>query len=314
MQILCFSGREDIAVVYIGKFKEERLVEFAESLEPPYPIEKKWVLTISTMFGCVIKCLMCDAGSFYRGKLSKGEILSQIDFLVNKRFRGEKIPVEKFKIQFSRLGEPSLNSAVLDVLAELPYLYKANGLIPSISTIAPYGTNRFFDTLFEIKESFFKGGKFQLQFSIHTTDEKLRNLLVPVKKWSFEEIANYGEKFYKKGDRKITLNFAMAKGMPVESDVLLKFFDPKKFLIKITPLNPTYKSLENGLISYIDPYKKDKYEVIDTLRSSGYEVIVSIGEPEENMIGSNCGQNLIKHLREKKEIPDGYKYEVILVD
>ena len=43
---------------------------------------------------------------------------------------------------------------------------------------------------------------------------------------------------------------------------------------------------------------------------AGYQVIVSIGEVEENYIGSNCGQYVRKHLEAIDQILDGYTYQV----
>ena len=121
----------------------------------------------------------------------------------------------------------------------------------------------------------------------------------------------YGERFYAPGDRKITLNFALAQDMPVEPVVLLRYFDPSKFLIKITPLNPTYRALENNLSSYIDPQVEDNgYEIIEALKLADYQVILSIGEVEENLIGSNCGQYIKRHLAATQPISDGYTYSI----
>jgi 23S rRNA (adenine2503-C2)-methyltransferase len=192
------------------------------------------VLLVSTMFGCPVGCLMCDAGGHYHGKPSREEILEQVDFLVEKRYPDGNIPCEQFKIQFARMGEPSLNMQVLDVLEELPRRYHARGLLPSISTVAPAGTDRFFDRLVEIKQAFYPGGHFQFQVSLHTTDLELRDRFIPVKKWSLDRIAKYGERFYAPGDRKLTLNFALAQGMPVDPTILLSYFDPHIFLVKIT--------------------------------------------------------------------------------
>ncbi len=305
------AGNEDFAVVYIIETSPGNLVECVESVQPPLPREKKWVLLVSTMFGCPVGCLMCDAGGHYLGKPSKQEILDQIDFLVDKRFPARNIPCEQFKIQFARMGEPSLNKAVLDVLEELPSRYHAPGLMPSISTVAPAGAERFFNKLLEIKQEHYSGGHFQFQVSLHTTDTDLRDRFIPVKKWSFAQIGEYGERFYSPGDRKLTLNFALAHGMPVDPDVLLTYFDPHKFLIKITPLNPTYRAHENDLVSYIDPLSAvEKYEIVQALQESGYQVILSIGETEENLIGSNCGQYLRRHLMAEAPIEDGYTYQV----
>jgi 23S rRNA (adenine2503-C2)-methyltransferase len=311
MKVVASSGREDVAVVYILESDSGKLVECVESVQPPIPREQKWVLLVSTLFGCPIGCKMCDAGGAYHGKLTKEEIFAQIDFLVRKRFPDGNIPCRQFKIQLARMGEPAWNAAVLDVLDELPGRYHAPGLMPSLSTVAPAGTRRFFERLLEIKAKHYSGGHFQLQFSIHTTDLILRDQIIPAKKWSFAEVAEYGERFFAPGDRKVTLNFALAHGMPVEPDVLLRHFSSDRFLIKITPLNPTYRALENRLSSYIDPVQAQQgYELVDSLRAAGYEVIVSIGEAEENRIGSNCGQYLRAHLEASEPIKEGYTYRV----
>jgi 23S rRNA (adenine2503-C2)-methyltransferase len=311
MRIIAKTGNEDIAVVYIAEMESGKLVEFAESLQPPIPRENKWVLIISTLYGCPVGCRFCDAGGYYKGKLSKKEIISQIDYLIKVRFPDRKVEVKKFKIQFARMGEPSFNQNVLDVLEELPRLYDAPGLMPTLSTIAPFGADRFFQKLLEIKKKFYKE-RFQLQFSIHTTDTKLRDWLIPQEKWDLEKIAKYGQAFYRKGERKITLNFALGNGMPIDPNVLLRHFTPDKFLIKITPVNPTYQASENKISSHILP-SKEKYEIIDSLREAGYEVILSIGELEENHIGSNCGQHITNYLKEKKDIKGGYTYLLLPV-
>jgi 23S rRNA (adenine2503-C2)-methyltransferase len=311
MKIVASTGREDVAMVYIVELDDGKLVECVESIQPPLPREQKWVLLVSTMFGCPIGCKMCDAGGYYQGKPAKTQIFDQLDFLVFHRYPDGRIPSKQFKIQFSRMGEPSLNPAVLDVLDELPDRYHALGLMPSISTVAPAGAQRFFEQLIDIKQSKYSEGRFQFQFSLHTTDASLRDEIIPVKKWRFDEMAAYGERFFLPGDRKITLNFALAHGAPVDPNVLLGHFDPSRYLIKITPLNPTYRATQNKLSSYIDPNgRSEGYEIVDALRAAGYEVIVSIGEVEENRIGSNCGQYLRAHLGTDAPLEDGYTYQL----
>ena len=307
MRIIAKTGREDIAIVYLAATAEGKLVEFVESLQPPFPREKKWVLTISTLYGCPVSCRFCDAGGYYQGKLSKNEIISQIDHLVKKRFPDRKVLVKKFKIQFARMGEPSLNKSVLDVLDCLPELYDAPGLMPSLSTVAPKGTDSFFRKLLELKMKKY-ARRFQFQFSLHTTDGNVRDWLIPIKKWKFEKMAEYGEAFYEKGNRKITLNFALADGLPVDPDVLLRYFTPDRFLIKVTPVNPTCQATRNK-ISSILPHQKG-HDIIAALRAVGYKVILSIGELTENYIGSNCGQYVAAYKKAGEFIEGGYTYEL----
>jgi 23S rRNA (adenine2503-C2)-methyltransferase len=306
MKVVAKAGNEEVATVYVAEMENGRLIEFVESVQPPIPREKKWVLIVSTLYGCPVGCRFCDAGGYYEGRLSKDEIMSQIDYLIRRRFPDGGVPVSKFKIQFARMGDPALNQNVLDVLEELPCVYEAPGLMPTLSTVAPAKTEPFLERLTEIKNELYRE-RFQLQFSIHTTDEKKRDWLIPVEKWGLDEISEFGEGFFRDGDRKVTLNFALGDGMPVDPKVLLYHFNPDKFLIKITPVNPTYRANENKISSQILP-EKEKYEIIDALKEAGYEVILSIGELEENDIGSNCGQYVTNYLKQKKGAVAGYTY------
>lgn len=311
MKVVASTGREDIAIVYVAEFEDGKCIEFVESLSPPKLRDEKWVLLVSTLYGCPVGCQMCDAGGYYHGRVSTEDLMAQIDYLVRKRYPDGSVPCKQLKIQFARMGEPSFNPGVIDVLETLPMRYSMPGLMPSISTIAPMGTDTFFERLREVKDRLYHSGNFQMQFSIHTTDEPLREELMPVKKWSFSQIAEYGEKFIGEGDRKITLNFALAQQYPVDPQVLLRYFSPQTFLLKITPLNPTYRAKENQLSSYINPdIEIDRYHLIEELENAGYQVILSIGEVEENYIGSNCGQYVLRHFQSVETVADGYTYNL----
>ncbi|MGA9117075.1 MAG: radical SAM protein [Bacteroidota bacterium] len=311
MNVVASAGREEVAVLYIVRFDSGKMAECVEALQPPFPREQKWILQVSTLFGCPIGCAMCDAGGHYQGNLTAGEIFDQIDFLIRRRFGDGIVPSRQFKIQFARMGEPALNPHVLTVLEELPRRFRVDGLMPSLSTVAPRSSADFFRRLLRIKREKYAGGKFQLQFSLHATDEKLRSSIIPVRAWSFREMAEYGDRFYSPGDRKLTLNFALARGASVEPAVLLRYFSPDRFLIKMTPLNPTYRAQESGLFSHIDPLRGEvDCDISTALRKAGYEVIVSIGEVEENSIGSNCGQYLRRHLAAHTGLSDAYTCDV----
>jgi len=295
MKILSEHGNDDLAKVYVASFGngKKKMVEFAESLQPPHPIEKKWVLIVSSLFGCPVKCLMCDAGGGYSGRLSSDEILAQVDHMVTRRYPDRRLPQEKFKVQFARMGEPALNPAVLDALEELPRMLDAPGLTPCVSTIAPKGSEAFFERLLDIKDRLYPGGRFQLQLSIHTTDEAARDRLISYPKWELEEIAAFGSRWKRDGDRKVTLNFAAAKGNPIDAKKVRQIFDPEIFLIKLTPMNPTRRAQESGLASVIDPLDPSTGQALKAaFEAEGFETILSIGEVEENQIGSNCGMYL----------------------
>jgi 23S rRNA (adenine2503-C2)-methyltransferase len=310
MKITGETGREDIATVCLAETQPGRYVEFVQSLQPPLPRSEKWVLIVSTLYGCPVGCNICDAGGWYHGKVSAEDIFAQIDYMVDRFFPTRTIPVKKFKIQFARMGEPSFNSDVLEVLKQLPQRYDAPGLMPSLSTIAPAGTDAFFKELKGIKEHYYGGGNFQLQFSIHTTDLAKRDLWIPVKKWDFETIARYGEEFHREGDRKITLNFALAEDSLLSAHILARYFDPRIFLIKLTPVNPTISVIKKQIVNAVtSETRAEELHEVRELRDCGYQVIISIGELEENKIGSNCGQYVKTFLDNSYQVNhDTYQY------
>ncbi len=289
-------GREELAWVYRAQSTTTPTdeIEFAEALAPPLPREDKWVLVLSSFIGCPVQCAFCDAGLKPGRRLSADEILGQADLLVLGRYPSRYVPVRKFKVQLARVGEPMLNPAALEALRRLPERYDAPGLVPCVSTMAPCGSEPLFEELLALRKEVYAGRDFQLQFSLHATDEDYRKRLFGVPAWPLAEIARYGDRFHQPGTRKVTLNFALARGAPLEPDALAQTFSTERFAVKLTPLNPTLSGQERGLRTAIDPADPAPAEAVARkLRTLGFETIVSIGEPEENRLGSNCGQMLI---------------------
>ncbi|MCX6639253.1 MAG: radical SAM protein [bacterium] len=299
MEILATYGREDLALLYVGRTSRGSVVEFVESVQPPIQRDQKWVLIISTLKGCPVRCQICDAGGDYQGMLELGELYEQIDAMLLSRFPDRRVPTPKFKIQFARMGEPSLNPSVLLAIRDLKHRYQAPGLMPCISSVLPGKSGAFFDELRTIKEEHYSGGRFQLQFSLHTTDPPKRRELIPYPVLTFREAARIGEAFFQPGDRKIALNFAAAVDLPIDADVIREHFNPVIFMIKLTPLNPTNRGQRYGWSTAIDPISGFGAEIlINSLQKAGYEVILSLGESEEDRIRSNCGQYAGRYLNQ----------------
>lgn len=306
MEVFKKTAYSDIATVYLARNKSGQCIEFVESTQPPFNRDQKWVLIISTLYGCPVKCSFCDAGGFYGGKLTLAELLYQVDYMIRLYHPDGIVKSEKLKIQFARMGEPSFNNAVLDLLDILPETYSLSQFIPSLSTIAPVGTDPFFERLINIKKKLYPD-TFQLQFSIHSTDQDQRDQLIPVRKWDFLRISEYSRRFFNQDGKKITLNFAMSTDTILTPDILFQFFDPEIFIIKLTPVNPTRKARNNSINSLITKNNIAE-KLAKAITAYGYEVITSIGEWEENQIGSNCGQFVQSYLHGDEGNVDGYSY------
>ncbi|MEF3280452.1 MAG: radical SAM protein [Elusimicrobiota bacterium] len=305
MKVVAKAGRDDIATVYIAKHQSYGYLEFAQSLTPPLSRKEKWVILVSSLYGCPLNCVFCDAGGNFKGLVSKEDIFFQINYIL-KEFKSENFCCKKLKIQFARMGEPSFNDNVLLALNEMKSKIRGHKIYPSLSTVGPANREKFFTELLYLKKKLYKK-TFQLQFSIHTTDKTVRDEIIKGKKMDFGEISEYARDFFDEDGKKITLNFIYSEKLPVSIDVIKKYFDREIFLIKVTPVNPTLNAINNNLYS---PFSYDSKSWFNKLRSYGYDVIVSVGEYEENKIGSNCGQYITNYLNSHKNISPSYTYRI----
>jgi len=303
MEVIHEAGREGLATVYVARFhRDDRcLAEFVDSLSGSPSRDQKWVAILSSQYGCPVGCAFCDAGDHYDGDLGTDELLAQLDFMVDRHFSGRKVPTRKFKVQFARMGEPAFNPHVIDALREMRRRYDAPGLMPCISTVAPRGCGDFFERLMDVRNECYPSD-FQLQFSIHTTDEGLRDRLVPCPKWSLGEISAYGSRFHGGRGRKTVLNFALSESFPLDPGAVERIFDPAHFMVKLTPVNPTSNATSRGLAQPLAPgFEEGSHPVILSLRGRGFETVVSIGDLEENALGSNCGQVLALWKKDRQQ-------------
>jgi 23S rRNA (adenine2503-C2)-methyltransferase len=291
IDILDKIGDEGVAVVHLGRFAGSKgTVEFVRSYDPSVPRDEKLVVIVSTQRGCPVSCLMCDAGTRFEGNLTEGEILAQVDAAISGIDRKSLRRLKKFKVQFARMGEPTLNPSVLDVLRELPVRYDLPGLMPCIATIAPLAGRKWLNEMIEIRHEVYGGRPFQLQFSINTTDVRIRDRLMPIEKIPFDEMADMAARFYSGGPRKASLNFAMMHSAPIDPSVVARHFDPSCTCVKLTPLNPTSNSKANALKNACDDRaQEDIAGLVSEFKAHGFDVILSVGDTRENEIGSNCG-------------------------
>lgn len=289
-EIVQTTGTKSLAEVFVVRFPEGRMCEFVDAVDPHYPKKEKWILNLSTQFGCPVGCPFCDAGGGFKGNISANRLLAMARYVVERNEQGLTDQCKKLKIHFSRMGEPALNDAVLEVLPSIRSWLPNPNVWTCLATTAPNGRLGWFQELKAIKDHLFSG-RFQLQLSINTTDPEVRKYLVPIDHLSLKELATLGERFFVSGDRKIGLNFALARDVPFQEEVIRSIFDPEIFCVKLTPVNPTQRGKENGIETVLrSDHENEIRESIQNLQENGYEVILSIGDIGEDEIGSNCGQ------------------------
>jgi 23S rRNA (adenine2503-C2)-methyltransferase len=296
-RVLQETGSPEVAEIAVlralGPGRDERhVVEVVDGLTPPLARREKWIINVSTQFGCPVGCPFCDAADTFHGNLSEDELLAQVAWAL-ARHPGDAASCEKLKVHFARMGEPALNDAVPGAMARLGELEGVGpdtGLWACAATVAPRGREAWFERLLEVKEQHFRG-RFQLQFSLQSTDASARERLIPVAHWSLDEIAAYGARFFRDGDRRVVLNLALAEDVPFDAQVLVDTFSPETFAVKLTPVNPTAAAETHGFRTVLRSEQDlAARAVAERLTARGYDVIWSVGDAREDEIGSNCGQ------------------------
>lgn len=290
------TGHEDVAWVHIGRWKgaaREHLFEFVDGCADGLPRTEKWVINISTQLGCPVGCHFCDSGRHFDGDLTAEQMLEQVRFVLASR-PGLAPTCGKLKVHFSRMGEPSLNPAVLVALARLPEVVASPGLWACVATSAPAVAAEWFYRLIPLVHCLYPG-RFQLQFSVNSTDESQRQRLMPVPLLPLTQLASLSKQFYRPGDRKVVLNFALAQGMECDPRMVSHLFDPACCAVKLTPVNPTTAGREHGLQTLLRSQQEEQvHHLAEKLRSHGFDVVLSVGDPEEDRVGSNCGQSVLR--------------------
>ena len=292
LEIVARTGNAEVAEIFVGRDPErpERMFEFVDGLDHRHPRAEKWIVNVSTQYGCPVECLFCDAGGGFKGNIGAGLILAQVQAVLDRHDASLRRTCGKLKVHLSRMGEPALNPAVPEAIAALPALAPNPNLWACVATTYPTGTEGWLADVHAVKERHFHG-RFQLQFSLNSTDDEWRRRLMPFPHAPLAQVARDGRAFFSKGDRRLVLNFALSSGVPVDPDVVGDLFDPAAFMVKLTPLNPTARGRETGLSTALLPASPAGVDtLVHGLKRRGFDVVVSIGDTREDEIGSNCGQ------------------------
>jgi len=291
-----YGKNKNIKADFLGHTQEINQVPHGELL----PLSEKWVITISTQYGCSMDCKFCDVP-----KVGKG-INATINDLEKQIIEALKLHPEieatkRLNVHYARMGEPSFNNNIIDFtrdnLKKIIRPYIGRSLIhPVISTMLPKNNKNlieFLNNWVEIKNYDFRGDA-GLQFSINSTNDEQRNEMFSGNSLTLEEISIISKCIDMPKGRKYALNFALADNFEVNAEKLRDLFNPDKFMVKITPIHITKSCLINDIQTtngYFDysPYRKIEQE----LKSKGFDVLVFVPSIEEDSSRITCGNAVL---------------------
>jgi 23S rRNA (adenine2503-C2)-methyltransferase len=270
---------------------------------PLLPLTEKWVVTVSTQYGCSMNCKFCDVPKVGFGRnASLDDLRSQI--LTALTLPGVPNWTGRLNVHFARMGEPTWNPAVLECGRWLEGLTSYNPH-PVVSTMMPKKNGKlreFIVDWMKIKNGIYSGNA-GLQLSINSTNEGERREMFSGNACTLEEISTIMQGIKPVG-RKITLNFAVAD-YTVDPDVLLKYFDPQHYIIKLTPMHKTATAVESNIVTQGNYTTPEPYIMLrDELKRAGYDVLVFIASRDEDEGRITCGNAILSGT-----LPS--KYEII---
>lgn len=262
------------------------------------PLEEKWVITISTQYGCSMNCKFCDVPKVGEGiNATYNDLLNQIVEGIN--LHPEVKSTKRLNVHYARMGEPTWNNNVLaftkNMVDEL-YPYIGRSLIhPVVSTMLPKNNKNlthYLNEWMDIKNYDFRGDA-GLQFSINSTSDIEREEMFSGNCLTLDEVSKIGKELDMPIGRKITLNFAVA-GYEINAEKLRDLFNPDKFVIKLTPMHKTITALDNGIKTDGDyttmyPYK----DIEEELKRVGFDVLVFIASDYEDLGRITCGNAIL---------------------
>ena len=263
------------------------------------PLTEKWVITISSQYGCSMGCKFCDVPKVGPGKnTSKYDLSAQI--IAGLNMHPEIEATKRLNVHYARMGEPTFNNNVLshamDLMREVrPHIGRSH-VHPVVSTMMPKSNKQliiFLQQWCEIKNYNYRGAA-GLQLSINSTSEKQRDEMFSGSALPLSEIGEICAVLPDPVGRKYALNFALADGYEVDAEKLRRLFHPEKFMVKITPIHMTQSCNENNIATssgyeIYTPYKKAE----DDLKAVGFDVLVFIPSHEEDESRITCGNAIL---------------------
>lgn len=271
------------------------------------PLTDKWVVTISTQYGCSMGCNFCDVPNVGKGKNATLKDLTD-ETITAILLHPEIHSTKRFNLHYARMGEPTFNFNVLEHAKHLHNIVKpfiGNSLIhPVISTMMPVKNKKlteFLQNWCDIKNYNYRGCA-GLQLSINSTCDKQRDIMFNRNSLKLHEISEIGKLLPMPVGRKYTLNFALDDKFEINASKLVELFNPEKFMCKITPIHNTDSSIKNN-IQTMDGYTSyySYQEAENNLINAGFDVIVFIPSKDEEESRITCGNAILSNFKMKNK-------------
>ena len=264
----------DGTIKYSLKLHDNKLVEGVL-----IPSKKRLTACVSSQVGCSLSCTFCATGTLkLERNLNYAEIYDQIFILNEEALLNFGKPLSN--IVYMGMGEPLLNYENLLKSIELVSSKAGLSMSPKRITVSTAGIAKM------IKKLADDDVRFNLAISLHTSDDKKREEIMPINKSiNLEELKESIKYFFEKTGTRITYEYILFKDINDSLDdahELVKFCKSTPCKVNLIEYNsvdniPFQKASNNKTEKFIN-FLNEKNVIVNLRRSKGKDINAACGQ------------------------------------
>ena len=264
----------DGTIKYSLKLYDNKLVEGVL-----IPSKKRLTACISSQVGCSLSCTFCATGTLkLERNLNYAEIYDQIFILNEEALLNFGKPLSN--IVYMGMGEPLLNYENLLKSIQLVSSKTGLSMSPKRITVSTAGIAKM------IKKLADDDVRFNLAISLHTSDDKKREEIMPINKSiNLEELKESIKYFFEKTGTRITYEYILFKDINDSLDdahELVKFCKSTPCKVNLIEYNsvdniPFQKASNNKTEKFIN-FLNEKNVIVNLRRSKGKDINAACGQ------------------------------------
>ena len=264
----------DGTIKYSLKLHDNKLVEGVL-----IPSKKRLTACVSSQVGCGLSCTFCATGTLkLERNLNYAEIYDQIFILNEEALLNFGKPLSN--IVYMGMGEPLLNYENLLKSIELVSSKTGLSMSPKRITVSTAGIAKM------IKKLADDDVRFNLAISLHTSDDKKREEIMPINKSiNLEELKESIKYFFEKTGTRITYEYILFKDINDSLDdahELVKFCKSTPCKVNLIEYNsvdniPFQKASNNKTEKFIN-FLNEKNVIVNLRRSKGKDINAACGQ------------------------------------